>query len=144
MTEPRGTRITGGRLLTCEDTSVVDDGVVVADGDRIAWVGPVEALPPEYASEEFEVIDASGMTVMPGLVDGHMHISFGQAATDVRALVQHLIDVQGVRQVGLLGLSLGGYVAALVASLEPRLAFCVPVAAPASIADLLWRQTSRT
>ena len=82
MTEPRGYRITGGRLLTCEDTTVIDDGAVVADGDRIAWVGPGEALPPEFATPEFEGIDASGKTVMPGLVDGHMHISFGQAATE--------------------------------------------------------------
>ena len=81
MTEASGYRFEGGRVLPCEDTSVVSDGVVITEGEHIAWVGPATELPETFAGPEFESIDASGMTVMPGLVDGHMHISFGEAAT---------------------------------------------------------------
>ena len=77
-----GYRIEGGRLLTCEDTSVVDAGTVVTEGDRLVWVGPSEQLPANFGTDDYTPIDATGKTVMPGLVDGHMHISFGQAATE--------------------------------------------------------------
>jgi hypothetical protein len=62
---------------------------------------------------------------------------FGQAATDVRALVHWLLR-DGASEVGLFGISLGGYVAALVAGLEEKLAFCLTVSTPSSLADLLW------
>jgi imidazolonepropionase-like amidohydrolase len=71
----------GARVLTCEDTSVIDDGTVVFDGDRIAWVGPTQSL-PESLAVGAEITDASGCTAMPGLVDAHMHISFGEAASE--------------------------------------------------------------
>ena len=74
------TLITGGRLLTCVDESVIADGAVLVDGDRIAWVGPVVDL--TKGAHIDEVIDAAGLTIMPGLVDAHMHISFGEARTE--------------------------------------------------------------
>lgn len=82
MTDRAGYRIHGGRVLTCEDTSVIPEGTVVTDGDRVAWVGPTEQLLAAYKDPSYQLIDATGMTVMPGLVDGHMHISFGEAATE--------------------------------------------------------------
>ena len=44
--------------------------VLVRDG-RIAEVGPAIQAPPGA-----ERIDLSGMTVMPGLIDAHTHLSF--------------------------------------------------------------------
>src|SRR5688572_25052345 len=82
MTAGTSYRFLGGRVLPCEDTKVISDGTVVTEGDRIAWVGASQELPPRFQGPEFQPIDASGKTVMPGLVDGHMHISFGQAATE--------------------------------------------------------------
>src|SRR4051812_25158776 len=46
--------------------------VLVAD-DRIEWIEPVDAE-PELAND-VEVIDASGCTVVPGLVDCHSHLT---------------------------------------------------------------------
>lgn len=77
-----GYRIEHGRVLPCEDTTVIDDGTVVVEGERIAWVGPSDQVPTQYTANGYTSLDASGKTVMPGLVDGHMHISFGQAATE--------------------------------------------------------------
>jgi imidazolonepropionase-like amidohydrolase len=73
-------RIDGGRILPCADRTVIDPGTVVFDGDRIAWIGRTDQVPAEYAGAAST--DATGLTVMPGLVDAHMHISFGEARSE--------------------------------------------------------------
>jgi imidazolonepropionase-like amidohydrolase len=73
-------RIDGGRVLPCNDRTVIENGTVVIDDDRIAWVGPAAGVPQEYT--DVSAIDATGLTVMPGLVDAHMHISFGEARSE--------------------------------------------------------------
>jgi imidazolonepropionase-like amidohydrolase len=75
-------RISGGRVLTCEDQSVIENGSVVVHGDRIVWVGDQAELPEAFSGAGYEIIDATGTSVMPGLVDGHMHISFGEASSE--------------------------------------------------------------
>jgi 5-methylthioadenosine/S-adenosylhomocysteine deaminase len=51
--------------------SIIHDGAIVMDGDRIAWIGPFSILPAQYS--EFERIDARGKVVFPGFVDLHNH-----------------------------------------------------------------------
>lgn len=72
--------VTGGRVLPCEDLTVIEQGAVAIEGERIAWVGAVDELPQDYRAAE--TIDVAGSTVLPGLVDAHMHISFGEAASE--------------------------------------------------------------
>lgn len=50
---------------------IYQPGYVAVKGDRLAAVGPMEAL--EEGAEAKKVIDAEGLCVMPGLVDGHGH-----------------------------------------------------------------------
>lgn len=57
-----------------------------------------------------------------------------QAVFDIRALVQFLLD-RGAPSVGIGGMSLGGYTSALLATLEDKLAFAVPIVPLASFAD---------
>ena len=67
---PNGKKlIKGGTVLTL-DPSIgdFDVGDVMVEGDKILAVGP------GLANGEVEVIDASGMIVMPGFVDTHRHI----------------------------------------------------------------------
>ncbi len=59
---------------------------------------------------------------------------FRQALGDLRDFIEWLF-ARGHEQVGVMGMSLGGYTTALLATLEPRLAFAVPVIPLASIAD---------
>ena len=79
---PGLTRIENARLLPCVDETAIDDGTVVIDGELIAWVGPSRDLPSEFRDEGIPAIGAGGATVMPGLIDGHMHISFGEPQTE--------------------------------------------------------------
>src|SRR5262249_22102616 len=66
---------------------------------------------------------------------------FRQAVRDLRALIHFLLD-RGAPSVGLMGMSLGGYTTALVATLEHRLSFAVPFIPLSSIA-LAARQSGR-
>jgi len=54
--------------------SVIESGAVVVRGGRIASVGAGIATPAGVRQ-----IDARGMTVMPGFIDGHRHIISGNA-----------------------------------------------------------------
>ena len=48
--------------------------IIVTDGGRIVSVGTASAAAVESADV---VIDAAGMTAIPGLIDSHVHITFG-------------------------------------------------------------------
>jgi imidazolonepropionase-like amidohydrolase len=64
--------LTGARLVTMAtmDGGIIDDGVVIIRGDRIAAVGRRgEVAVPSGAI----VVDVSGKTIIPGLVDAHAH-----------------------------------------------------------------------
>jgi imidazolonepropionase-like amidohydrolase/Tol biopolymer transport system component len=75
--KPRGLiALTGARILTMAgaDGGVIENGVLVVQGDRILAVGPADSTTiPAGATR----IDASGKTIMPGLVDAHAHGPFG-------------------------------------------------------------------
>jgi imidazolonepropionase-like amidohydrolase len=64
-----------GRLFSALDESCADAAVAV-DGDIVA----TGAAALDWAEGRNDVvrIDASGMTVMPGLIDSHCHISFDE------------------------------------------------------------------
>jgi imidazolonepropionase-like amidohydrolase len=71
-----------GRLIDGTGKPAIENGVVVVSGDTIAWAGPAEALPAQYADPAIEERGGPGFTVMPGLIDGHIHISFGEARSE--------------------------------------------------------------
>jgi hypothetical protein len=62
--------------------------------------------------------------------------SFRQAMIDLRTLLA-LARQWGHAQVGVFGMSLGGYSSSLLATVEPSLAFCVPMIPLASIPDFV-------
>lgn len=82
MTAPTAVR---GRVVTPD--AVLDDGVVLLDGDRILAVGPARELGAGGAGAE--VLDAG--YVLPGLVDLHNHGGGGASfpdATDARTALR--------------------------------------------------------
>jgi dienelactone hydrolase len=66
---------------------------------------------------------------------------FRQAIFDLQNLIGWLLE-QGHPRVGAIGMSLGGYTAALLATVEPRLDFVVPVIPLSSLADFAREQGS--
>lgn len=65
------TAIRNGTILVWQDGrhQIVKDGVVVFDGSEIIFVGAA------YDGPVDEVIDATGRLVIPGLINGHLHVT---------------------------------------------------------------------
>ncbi len=71
MTSTRNDRhvdtvVVGGQIVT---SSQVYEASIAIDGEKIAAIGPENLLPPAD-----NYIDASGMFVLPGLIDCHVHL----------------------------------------------------------------------
>jgi 5-methylthioadenosine/S-adenosylhomocysteine deaminase len=84
--------IENGTVLTMDDErSVYFGGHVVIDGDRITAVGAGPYFGDDAAeTAAAEVIDATGMIVMPGLVDLHFHTAIGKGYSDHLPLWEYL------------------------------------------------------
>lgn len=80
-----------------------------------------------------------GAPEFPGKDPRLVNEGFRQAIFDLRNVVRYL-RAAGSPAVGLLGMSLGGYTAALAATLEPELDFVVPMIPLASLPDFVREQ----
>lgn len=70
--QPRPTlALVGGRILDGYGGPPIENGVVLVAGDRIVAVGPDTDV---RVPAGINVIDTNGMTVMPGLIDMHVHL----------------------------------------------------------------------
>jgi 5-methylthioadenosine/S-adenosylhomocysteine deaminase len=69
-------------------------GWVAIEGERIAALGAGDA-PPEWRARAGRTIDACHMAVLPGLVNGHTHLSqtFMRGLADGRPLLRWLKEV---------------------------------------------------
>lgn len=78
--DAKATIIRNGTLIDGTGQPATHNDAVVIQGNRILSVG---AVPPEINVEDqerIETIDATDKWIMPGLIDGHCHLSFGQPA----------------------------------------------------------------
>lgn len=64
--------IVGGRVVDGTGAPAFDSGVVLIEKDRIVAAGPPEQTP---VPSDTDIIDASGMTVLPGIWDCHIHLT---------------------------------------------------------------------
>jgi imidazolonepropionase len=55
---------------------LIDDAAIVVEGDRLAWVGAREELPPEWQQRAAQAHDARGALITPGFVDCHTHLVY--------------------------------------------------------------------
>jgi imidazolonepropionase-like amidohydrolase len=68
---PRTLALVGGMLLDGYEVPPIHHAAIVIEGDRIAWLGrAADAKIPKDAV----VIDTSGRTMLPGLMDLHAHL----------------------------------------------------------------------
>ncbi|MCB2083915.1 MAG: imidazolonepropionase [Sphingomonadaceae bacterium] len=65
----------GGDPASGPAYGLIDNGAIVLEGERIAWVGAMDAMPEEYRS--IPSTDLAGRLVTPGLIDCHTHIVHG-------------------------------------------------------------------
>jgi imidazolonepropionase-like amidohydrolase len=63
--------LVGGMLLDGYEAPPIHHAAVLVDGDRIVRVGPAAAM---TIPRDYTVVDTSGRTMMPGMIDLHAHI----------------------------------------------------------------------
>lgn len=74
------TLITNANVVTLEQ--VIEQGAVVLDGGKIAYVGKASGVPGELAQACEETVDAAGGWVLPGFIDIHVHGGYGSDFMD--------------------------------------------------------------
>ncbi len=79
---PQGVAVRAGRLFDPKSGANLVNQVILIKGDRIIDVGPAAKIqiPPGA-----QVIDLSRATVLPGLIDAHVHLIQGPDPNDSRA-----------------------------------------------------------
>ena len=85
------------RLLDGSRAALVEDAVIVISDDRISAVGPASQV---SIPGGVEVLDAGDRTLMPGLVDAHVHILLTGSASSIqesRSATPRQLLLTGVR-----------------------------------------------
>ncbi len=75
-------KIEGARYVITMDGErrIIRDGAVLIEGSRIARVGKTADLADVAADR---IIDAESMVAVPGMVNGHMHVSYAHATRGI-------------------------------------------------------------
>ena len=91
------TFIKGGPIFDVAAGAFVEDRAIVVEGERIAEIAPLSALPAESGAR---VVDVAGRHLLPGLIDSHYHLmSRSQPeVTDDRITLSVLEAVKTSRQ----------------------------------------------
>lgn len=85
--------IKNGIILTLnEQMEMIEEGMVVIEGDRIAAVGKTSELEALYPTAD-KVIDAKMKAIMPGLVDLHFHSAALRGLGDKLPLYEYLMEL---------------------------------------------------
>lgn len=82
MADPGGVLIAGGSVISGSGDPPSPSTDVFIQGDTIVAVGDGARALAAAAGPTVEHIDATGLTVMPGLIDAHCHITFGEPASN--------------------------------------------------------------
>jgi imidazolonepropionase-like amidohydrolase len=78
----QGVAVRAGRLFDSKSGVLLKDQVILVKGDHITAVGPADRIQIPAGAE---VIDLSPATVLPGLIDRHVHLMQEQQPNDARA-----------------------------------------------------------
>jgi imidazolonepropionase-like amidohydrolase len=81
---PEGVAIRAGRLFDPRSGTNLTNQVILIQGDRITDVGPADRVKIPAGAR---VLDFSGATVLPGLIDRHVHLMQDPQPNDARALL---------------------------------------------------------
>jgi imidazolonepropionase-like amidohydrolase len=74
--------VRAGRMFDAKAGTMVNNQIILIKGDRIADVGPSVQIPPEA-----RVIDLSSATVLPGMIDGHVHNAGRGDSVEMKTIV---------------------------------------------------------
>ena len=87
--------LTNGRVVDGTGHPAMDPATVLIEGSVLAAVGPTADISPP---EGCKVIDIQGKTVLPALIDGHMHVSSELGRLDHMGHVRTNLQAVGMLQ----------------------------------------------
>ena len=64
--------LTGGRVLSCRGDEIIENGFVEIENGKIKAVGQASDLGSSTAA----LVDCSGKTIMPGMINSHAHLAW--------------------------------------------------------------------
>ena len=92
ISESKTLVIRNGTLIDGSGAAAAANTAVVIQGNRISSVGELPCGVNLEDTDKVDVIDASGQWIMPGLIDGHCHLSFGMPAVQGYASARGTIN----------------------------------------------------
>ncbi|MEM7653744.1 MAG: amidohydrolase family protein, partial [Pseudomonadota bacterium] len=91
------TVFSGGRLF---DGETLQDGLaVIVDGASVTGVVPVAEAPELTSPDEGQHIDTTACTILPGLIDCHVHLLYGAEGNPgsvVEGMAEAAVAVRGL------------------------------------------------
>ena len=76
-----------GLLIDGTGCEPIEKSLVLVDGKKIVYAGESKEVPADY-----EVRDISGKTIMPGLIDSHLHFSGNLTDDDSDWVLEHPVQ----------------------------------------------------
>lgn len=70
--------LTNARVFTALETTVIEDGGIIIEGNRITYAGHRADMPA--TAQDAILHDLGGRFVMPGMTETHAHLSFADAS----------------------------------------------------------------
>ena len=92
ISESKTLVIRNGTLIDGSGAAAAANTAVVIQGNRISSVGELPGGVNLEDTDKVDVIDANGQWIMPGLIDGHCHLSFGMPAVQGYASARGTIN----------------------------------------------------
>ena len=78
---PETTAVRAGKLFDPKSAEMLNNQVVLIQGEKITQVGPAASVTIPSGAKVF---DLSRATVRPGLIDGHVHLTDAQGNLDIK------------------------------------------------------------
>jgi imidazolonepropionase-like amidohydrolase len=91
--------ILGGTLIDGTGARPRSPGGLRIIDERIVAVWDGASLPVTFTTPADRTIDATGLTVLPGLIDGHVHMSYGEGSTAEELDVYSSAEWSAIRSV---------------------------------------------
>ncbi len=95
--QPGTTVVKNGQLVDGTGKAAVPNAALVITDGIITYAGPAEDVPP---AAEARVIDAKGGTIMPGLIEAHIHLTYFNVSElqdlDIKYPVEYVTLQSGV------------------------------------------------
>jgi imidazolonepropionase-like amidohydrolase len=79
--------LVGGKLVDGNGDIPIGDSLVLIDDGKITYAGPrtpIDGAAPDLEGAHYDIVDITGKTVMPGLIDSHLHFTGNESDDDTQ------------------------------------------------------------